>query len=210
MSKDQVEQQLREFPSVLERLELPERLIISCKQRRLSPDEIRTSIDTFLAAEGLHIPHDAFQNVLSSLAPVYVTKEHPGLVVQRIEPDLVRRQIRFLLWTSNEPRVLPFYVTVEEPRRPADRFWSSHADAVPAYKARFTSPAASPAIMLVSKGKPAKLVVETQTLRMTVLVTPLESGVQGQVIRVRNSDTQRVFKAEVVGKGLLQASLAEE
>jgi flagella basal body P-ring formation protein FlgA len=54
------------------------------------------------------------------------------------------------------------------------------------------------------------LAVETQTLRMTALVTPLEPGAQGQVIRVRNLDTQRVFKAEVVGKGLLQAELAGE
>jgi hypothetical protein len=81
---------------------------------------------------------------------------------------------------------------------------------VRADKARFTPPPASPAIILVTKGKPAKLAVETQTLRMTALVTPLASGAQGQVIRVRNLDTQRVFKAEVVGKGLLQAELAGE
>jgi flagella basal body P-ring formation protein FlgA len=45
---------------------------------------------------------------------------------------------------------------------------------------------------------------------MTVLVTPLESGVKGQLISVRNQDTQRVLKAEVVGTGLVQAQFGEE
>jgi hypothetical protein len=138
-------------------------------------------------------------------ATVFVTKQDPGLVVKLMEPDRVRRQIRFLLWTSNEPQVLPFYVTVEEPPRTAGGLLSSHAS-----KARLPKPAAPPAIMLVTRGKPAKLVVETQTLRMTAVVTPLESGAQGQVIRVKNLDTQRVFKAEVVGEGLLQAEPAGE
>jgi len=241
LSKDQIELQLREFPSVREQLELPERLIVFCKQRRLSPDEIWTAIDGFLAAEGLSATGAVLQRLPSYQATVFVTKQDPGLVVKRMDPDRVRRQIRFLLWTSNEPEVLPFYVTVEEPPRNAGRLWSSQADAgpaanlavnpegiwkteeqsvaglligsrsgVPAHRAGSTLTVASPALILVTKGKPAKLVVETQTLRMTALVTPLESGAQGQVIRVRNLDTQRVFNAEVVGEGLLQAELAGE
>ncbi len=204
-SKNQIELQLREFPSIRERLELPERLIVFCKQRRLSPDEIWAAIESFLAAEGLSATRAVLQRLPSYQATVFVTKQDPGLVVKRIEPDRVRRQVRFLLWTSNEPQVLPFYVTVDEPSLTAGRMLLSHAS-----KARFTKPEASPAIILVTKGKAAKLVVETPTLRMTALVTPLESGAQGQVIRVKNLDTQRVFQAEVVGEGLLHAELAGE
>jgi hypothetical protein len=241
LSKDQIELQLREFPSILEQLVVPERLIVFCKQRRLSPDEIWTAIETFLAAEGQSATGAVLQRLPSHQPTVFVTKQDPGLVVKRMDPDLVRRQIRFLLWTSNEPQVMPFYVTVEGPPRIADRLWSSHAAAgpaanlavnpeglgktdeesvadlllgsrsgVPERKARITPPVAPPAIILVTKGQPAKLVVETQTMRMTAMVTPLESGAKGQIIRVRNLDTQRVFKAEVVGEGLLQAELAGE
>jgi hypothetical protein len=241
LSKDQIELQLREFPSIREQLELPERLIVFCKQRRLSPDEIWTAIESFLAAEGLSAMGALLKKLPTYQAAVFVTKQDAGLVVKQMEPDRVRRQVRFLLWTSNEPQVLPFYVTLEEPPGTAGGLWSSHADAapaanlavnpeglgkteeesftrlllgsrsgVPAHKARLTPPVAPPAIILVSKGNPAKLVVETQTLRMTTLVTPLESGAKGQVIRVKNLDTQRVFKAEVVGKDLLQAELEGE
>jgi hypothetical protein len=268
ISKGQIEQHLRDFPSILEQLDLPERLIITCKQRRLSPEEIRTAIETFLAAEGLRGPvaqtcfarsgaplsrsepktPDLKKQVrataeLSLQAPVFVTKQDPGLEVKRMEPDRVRRQIRFLLWTSNEPQVLPFYVTVEEWSRMASWAPSNSVETGPGqiltdtrgepwktggdltdspgllsgnspskavHKGGSARQATSPRIILVAPGKPAKLVVETATLRMTALVAPLESGVKGQLIRVRNLDTQRVFEAEVVGVGLLQAKLAGE
>jgi hypothetical protein len=241
ISKDQIELQLRDFPSIREQLELPERLIVFCKQRRLSSEEIWAAIESFLAAEGLSAMGALLQKLPMYQATVFVTKEDPGLVVKQMEPDRVRRQVRFLLWTSNEPQVLPFYVTVEQPPRTAGGLWSSHPDAAPAanlavnpeglwktedesfagllvsrrsgfpaYKGSFTPPVAPPATILITRGKPAKLVVETQTMRMTAMVTPLESGAEGQVIRVRNLDTQRVFKAEVVGEGLLKAELTGE
>jgi hypothetical protein len=233
-SKDQIELQLREFPSILEQLELPQRVVVSAKRRRLSPDETWTAIESFLTAAGLSATRTVLQRLLSYQATVFVTKQDPGLVVKRMEPDRVRKQIRFLLWTSHEPQVLPFYVAIEEQARSSGRLSSGHGPAAglavgleglwktdsssgllignrsssPAYKARFAGPVAPPAVILVTKGKPAKLVVETPTLRMTALVTPLESGAKGQVIRVRNLDTRRVLEAEVVGEGLLQAELA--
>jgi hypothetical protein len=239
ISKDQIELQLREFPSVREQLDLPERLTISCKQRRLSPDEIWAAIETFLAAEGLSALRAALENSLSDQAPVFVTRADPGLVVKRMEPDRVRRQIRFLLWASSEPQVLPFYVTVDERAKSAalaslkqvetgpsanladnpesvrrtggeslSALLNSGRSGVPVYKVTPPSRITPLADILVTKGKPTKLVVETERLRITALVTPLESGAKGQLIRVKNSDTQRVFKAEVVGEDLLEGGRA--
>jgi len=265
--KRQIERQLSDFPSVLEQLEIPERLIITCKQRRLSTAEIWTAIETFMTGEGLRVPvaqtcsprsaaggsigrakaTDPERQVcaadgLNLQAPVYVTKFDPGLEVKRVEPDRVRRKIRFLLWASNEPQVSPFYVTVEEmsgraawtsahntqiglnptatesPLDPATGGdladfspWSSgNSPRVTVFTAGFHPQTASPRVVLVTAGKLAKLVVETATLRMTALVTPLESGVKGQLIRVRNPDTRRVFEAEVAGMDLLRAELAGE
>jgi len=268
ISKGQIEERLREFPSLLERLEFPEQMVITCKQRRLSPAEIRRAIETFLAGEGgggalastcfskcvavvsSDLPRGAengepvcASDGLDLQAPVFVTRSDPGLKVKRVETDRVRGKIRFLLWASQEPHVLPFYVTGG---KLSDwTAWTSHhnqqtsggpasadshgasrknggdlADSpavfsgssapVAAQKSEPTREATSPPIVLVAAGKPAKLVVETATLRMTALVTPLERGVKGQLIRVKNLDTQRVFEAEVVGAGLLRAELAGE
>ncbi|SPE26903.1 hypothetical protein SBA2_310009 [Acidobacteriia bacterium SbA2] len=241
ISREQIELRLREFPSIREQLDLPERLTVSCKKRRLSSDEIWSAIQTFLAADGLSAPRTTLENSLGRQAPVFVTRQDSGLVVKRMEADRVRRQVRFLMWTSSEPQVLPFYVTVDEPAKSADSESSNQVETgpranladnperirkaagqsfaalfegnrpgAPAYKAAPPSRATPPESILVSKGKPAKLVVETETLRMTVLVTPLESGAKGQQIRVKNLDTQRVFKADVVGEDLLGAALARE
>ena len=236
LSRGEIELELREFPSVREQLELPEHLVVFCRQRRLSSDEIWTAIETFLAAEGLSATGAALQRLPSYQATVFVTRQDPGLVVKRMEPDRVRRQVRFLLWTSKEPQVLPFYVSVDEHTGSSDRLSPSPGSAgslagnpdghhetegqnfagwltdnlsgVPAHKLSSAPSKAPPAIILVTKGHPAKLVVETPTLRMTALVTPLESGAKGQVIRVKNVDTQRVFKAEVIGEGVLAGELA--
>jgi hypothetical protein len=239
ISRGQIEQQLREFPSILEQLELPERLIVTCKRRRLAAAEILTAIETFMEGEGLNGPAVG----LNLQAPVFVTKPDPGLEVRRVESDRVQRKTRILLWTSKEPQVLPFYVTVEE--LPETAAWASSyheqtgdgsiplvshferrqtvgdvsdsprlligsSPRVTAHKGGSTQQAMSSPIVLVAAGKPAKLVVETATLRMTALVTPLQSGIKGQRIRVRNVDTQRVLEAEVVGAGLLQAELGGE
>jgi hypothetical protein len=194
VSKGQIAAPLREFPSTLEQLQIPERVIVTRHQRRLSSAEIRTAIETSMAREELPGLRRLNLNGLDLQAPVFVTKPDPGLEVKRLEADRVERKTRLLLWTSKEPQVLPFYVTVEGLLDTGER----------------TQPATSLPIVLVAPGKLAKLVVETPTLRMTALVTPLEPGVKGQIIRVRNPDTQRVLKAEVVGRGLLEAELGGE
>lgn len=267
-SKGQIEQQLQEFPSLVGRLEIPERVVITCKQRRLSAAEIQAAIYAFLAGEGTkdvlapkcssgsasrsikgeresadHGKQACVAGGMNLRAPVYVTKPDPGLEVKRVELDLVQRKTRFLLWTSKEPATLPFYVTVEgllpapncdapsSGRNGRDlaaagcgaRFWkagagramsalslSSGRSDVASRRVRPSQQSVSPAVMLVAAGKPARLVVETTSLRLTVTVTPLQSGAKGQVIRVRNPDTQGVFEARVVGQDLLGAGFGEE
>lgn len=203
ISRVQIEQQLREFPSTLQQLEIPDRVIVTRKRRRLSSAEILTAIETCMArgeSDGFRTPN---LNGLKLEAPVFVTKPDPGLEVRRVDSDPVQRKTRFLLWTSNEPQMLPFYVTIgglpggRSPRVTVD-------------KGKSTRQTTSFPLVLVAVGKPAKLIFETPTLRMTALVTPLESGVKGQLICVRNQDSQRVLKAEVVGAGLVQVQFGEE
>jgi len=68
-------------------------------------------------------------------------------------------------------------------------------------------PAPAPAPVLARPGTSATLIMVGQNLRITTAVVPLQPGVQGQCIFVRDLATSRVMKAEVVGAGVLQASL---
>jgi len=243
ISREQIEQQLRDFPSTLKRLEIPDRVIVTRKRRRLSPAEIRAAIESFMASEESHALQVANLSGLKLQAPAFVTTQDPGLEVKGVEADRVERKTRFLLWTSKEPQVLPFYVTVEglpetadwasSPRVPSGKsrncadsdaalrsnvalpnapsgLLEGHSARLPVQKGQCAQPATSPPTVLVVQGKPAKFVIEMKTLRLAARVTPLQSGVQGQIIRVRNEDTQRVLEAEVVGVDLLQAPLGGE
>jgi hypothetical protein len=201
-SRLQIEQQLRQFPSTLRQLEIPDQVIVTRKRRRLSSAEILTAIEAFRGngeSDGFRKPD---LKGVKLEAPVFVTKPDPGLEVRRVDSDLVQRKTRFLLWASNEPQMLPFYVTIEGLL--GHRSLRVTVDQVKPTRQTRSSPS-----VLVAVGQPAKLIFETPTLRMTALVTPLESGVKGQVISVRNQDTQRVLKAQVVGSGLVQVDFGE-
>jgi flagella basal body P-ring formation protein FlgA len=60
--------------------------------------------------------------------------------------------------------------------------------------------------MLAKPGRPATLVMLGQNVRVTTTVVPLQPGIKGQVILVRDPATARVMKAEVVDEGLLWTS----
>jgi hypothetical protein len=238
ISRVQIEQQLREFPSLLEWLEVPPRVIVRRKRRRLSSAEIQTAIERFMAGKDSPDFHEVSLHRLNLQAPVFVTQIDAGLEVRRVEFDRVERKTRFLLRASREPQVLPFYVTVEEGLgERADcaltylmtqsdsrlgfhaalgnftyppGWLDSHSSCAAAHPGNPAAPITASPVVLVAAGKPAKLVVETATLRLTAQVTPLQSGVKGQIIRVRNQDTHRVLQAEVVGAGLLQPALGSE
>jgi len=70
-----------------------------------------------------------------------------------------------------------------------------------------TGRAVSKPPVLVKPGRPATLVMLGQNVRITTTVEPLQPGSKGQCILVRDLTTSRVLSAEVLGEGLLQASL---
>lgn len=60
--------------------------------------------------------------------------------------------------------------------------------------------------VLVEPGTPATVMAQDSRLRIYLAVMPLQAGVFGQIIRVRDLTTRRVFKAEVVDRDYLQAN----
>jgi hypothetical protein len=209
----QIEQLLLDFPATLDQLEIPDRVLITRKRRRLSTNEILNAIETAMPASGTNRGTIPNLGDLHLQAPVFVTKMDAGVEVKSVEFDPVQRKTLFLLWTSKEPQVLPFYVMVKGMARLASTSnsnGSAGGSRGVIHKRTASVKVASPGAALVAAGQPATLIVETPVMRMTMRVTPLERGVKGQLIRVRNQDTLRVLEAEVIGAGLLQAGLGGE
>ena len=241
VTKAEIKSRLIDLPDLLGNLAIPDRIVIERSHRLLTPPELLRAIKTGLGGQILPGSGDWVAGDLKLSAPVYVTLQDPGLEVTRIELDPFRRQTKLRLWTSKEPTILPFWVTV------------THDVKVPTLVARHDLPAGKEAqetdfqveersgtpspqplaasdlaglqtrsavrsgkqvtrsmfspVVLVEAGHPAKLIAEGPRFRIATTVIPLQAGVMGQQIRVRDPDTQRTLSAEVVARGRLKAAL---
>jgi len=149
-------------------------------------------------------------NIQSSIPACMVDR---GLHVLRMDFDPFRRVVIFELWASREPQYLPFEVTTRRDPESlgltpylARKPWEAGAGARArgAVISQGESPVRFKAPVLVKPGRPATLVMLGQNVRVTTAVVPLQPGVRGQSILVRDLATARVMTAEVVDEGLLQ------
>jgi flagella basal body P-ring formation protein FlgA len=250
--RGELEDLLRTEPDLLASLSLPEHIIVSRSHRELTSHELSAAISDVTGHQDRRDAPPFNIQGLKLSAPVYVTKDDPGLKVVRVEFDPLRQNTRYCLWTSKEPDILPFYVTVAGgstlPALPVlvsrrnlasgeiasasdfrtdTRKTTSAAAGQVSQMALAVTPEALAGraaradvragqivtvsmfrtVMMVNQGKRAVLVVEGPSFRMTIPVIPLENGVLGQQIRVRNIDSQGVVAAEVVGPGALHKTL---
>jgi hypothetical protein len=188
------------------RVEFPREVaVIKIAMRPITVQEvfraIRNSMDGLgsSAAANLH-PEDILLQ-----AQILVGPGDAGLEVLRSDFDSALKRGRFLLWTSHDPKVLPFLVTVQF----TEDVPKTSLRAAVAGKAG-SRPDAAPiqtrnakAEVLVRPGEEATLVLHSGSMRMIAAAVPLERGTMGQRIHVRVVDTGKVFSAQVVGRGSL-------
>ncbi len=226
-------------PRLLARFVIPDEIVIQRSYRLLTRNEVIQAIQAALRNEGAREMSGSALAKVHFSAPVYVTQKDPGLRVIRIECDPSRGETQFRLWTSKEPGILPFDVTlqssVEVPTLIASHTLApgqvvSAADftvaLTPASRSASGQPAAAADFegmeprTLVRRGQPVQrnefgqaVLVEPDTLATLIvrgggfniktMVTPLEQGVMGQEIRVRNIESRQVVEAQVAGRDLL-------
>ena len=183
--------------------------------RTLSRREIYQAIQNDLAQLGISERGELRPGDLKIQSSVPVLRDDLGLQVKRIGFDPIRRETVFELWTSHEPQYLPFEVTTRRdpqswgftPPQEWDKggLVAQSRDGNPATaQGALWIPRQSP--LLAKPGRLATLVMLGQNVRVTTTVVPLQPGIKGQRILVRDPATGRVMTAEVVDEGLLQTS----
>jgi flagellar basal body P-ring formation chaperone FlgA len=192
---------------VVTEIAVPERIVVSRDARPITLQEVFAAIRKALerseisAAANLHLDDILLQT------QVLVGPGDAGLEVLRSDFDAGLKRARFLLWPSQDPKVLPFFVAVRfsgnsplailhsvtEPSRTASK---PELPLVPALLAK--------AEVLVSPGERATLILRSDALRMIADVVPLERGTMGQQIHVRVLDTGKIFSAQVDGRAHLE------
>lgn len=200
---------LLEGEEVLDKLEVPEQIVIRRSGRPITKQEVVEAIQNALRNN-----KDLTQLVINPAnirfnAMVLVSTPKPDLEVRKIEIDRALHQMNFWLVSRTDPATLPFLVMARpdiarsNPDLAAAEFPRGAEEAL--LNPRIARDARRPAV-IVESGKAAQLhLVSGKTTEMFLTATALEKGSLGQCIRVRLESTGRVLEAEVVGPGRLEA-----
>jgi hypothetical protein len=140
---------------------------------------------------------------ITLLSNVVATTEAPALTVKSVERwDEQRERVRLACTRTTE--CLPFVVLVtlrqDSPGQPA--LWRSQPPPT-------QQPAANPSAKTydVRAGSAAVLLLEGNHVHIELSVICLENGASGQTIRVATKDRKQTYKARVVDKSIVRASL---
>lgn len=194
-----------DHPDLLSQVVVPARMMISRGARPITLAEVFAAIRAALQQSGVPAADAVRPEDILFQSQVFVSPGDSGLQVMRMEFDRGLRRVRFLLWPSHDPKVLPFFVTAriggQLPMAPVHSTIESgplidHAAPVPGASREVSAP------ILVTRGERATLVLTSDALRMYVDVISLDSGTLGQRVQVR-TDAGKVFSAQVDGRAHL-------
>jgi Chaperone for flagella basal body P-ring formation len=203
MTREEIKSALLNDPELQAEVSIPVEIMLRRLCRPVTPEDVSSAIGVALGHETAGGLSD-----ISLSAPVYFTGDDPGLEVTEIRFDAVQRVTRFRLWTSNEPENLPFYVALPGNLKGATTPVRHSAQAaVGAQKASIGPGVAPGAVLLVSAGVAARLLIEGANYRITSTVVPLQSGSLGQTIRVRDPVTRKILNVKVAAPGVVTGSL---
>jgi Chaperone for flagella basal body P-ring formation len=206
LEKSAVESRIGVETGVLSGIVVPARVVVSGEARAIALPEVFDAICRSLRENSASDCAALRPEDIQLQTQVLVGPGDAGLQVLRADMDAGLGRARFLLWPSKDPKVLPFIVTAK---------LEQGAAIVPARRGEWISGSANPGApafrpikparpeILVSPGQEATLVLHSDVLRMIADVMPLERGSLGQRIRVRMTDTGKIFRAQVDGRAHL-------
>ena len=203
---EQVLQSISAHADWVQQLTIPSRITIRYLGRPVSEAGVRAAISEFLRKHGWD---SGLPDGVKLDLPEVSAAEGESFRVTHAQWDGQRPAIEVRLGCSTPrpcgaflghvflPRTIP-----EDSRKGLIRAISASTERVP----RTVVPdVAHPP--LLTKGKTATLILEDATLRISVPVICLESGLLNQDIRVFDKHSRRVFLAKVIGDHLLRAGL---
>jgi len=233
LAAEQIAVKLASQPEVLRQLAIPPRITIRNSGWPITEAAVRMAISIFLREQGLNEPglnepgrsepdlnkpglsesrekRDLVDSAkLEWLRPLSATEEHPTLQVTGLDWDNRQQTAQVRLRCSRRASCGNFLVHVVLPS-PLDEEWRNRLRpgiGLNSPGAVRLAAADGSGGVLAEKGKAATLVLDGGSVRISVRVICLQQGVLNQQIRVIEERSRRVFHAEVVGAGLLRASL---
>ena len=205
LDMERISSKLAGQPEVLRQLAIPSRITVRYAGWPITEAAVRGAISKFLHEQAWKrdLPDGA---QLEWLQPMSAAKEHPRLQVTGLEWDNRQQSLQARLRCSIRASCGSFLVHVVLPAA-LGQAWQQRMSSGSAMNPASGQPGSRNETVLAEKGKPATLILDDGSMRISLRVMCLQPGVLNQQIRVVEAKSQRVFHAEVVGAGLLHAAL---
>lgn len=210
ISRSELVRALGVSPELLGDLEIPQTIAVRRWCRLLTHEEIAAAIEKSIAADDATQPVGLSAQDVTLQSPVAVTEEAPVLNVMRIEPQAGASVSHVALWIPSEPRTPPFWVTIDRGmgvsncaarHSKSDSLKYSQTAQAAKSTAQSARSAGAASESLVRAGKPLQLIVQGGGMRIIAKATALETGRQGQQIRVQCEPAGKIVLAKVVSAG---------
>jgi hypothetical protein len=186
-------------------IEIPERIVVRRAGGTKSCEEIARFVGGAAPSKNAGAPAWRQQDLdcaaargIPEAAPLELTQTAWNAVLQRWE---------FSLRCARAGDCVPFLVWSDESKT-ADS-GARHRSALPpgSSSSHFLSSMGLGGGSTIKRGQTATLVWDQAGIRVVLPVTCLDAGGVGQVVRVQLKNGPRILRAEVVGEGMLRASL---
>jgi len=204
---DQILALIRGHTGLVQRLAMPTRVTIRYSGWPIKEASVRDAVSEFLGNHGSDgaLPDTARLHLPEFLA---ANRKDFQLQVTHMQWDFQRQAIEIRLRCSNRRSCGSFLASVILPE-PLVELWRIRLlRAISPDSTRHPETALDSAHPpLVARGKPATLILEDATTRISMPVICLEPGVLNQRVHVFDRSSRQVFLAEVVGDQMLHASL---
>jgi hypothetical protein len=206
LDAEQVTSKLAGQPELLRQLIIPPQITVRSSGWPIAEAAVRMAISNFLRRQssGGELPEAA---MLEGLQPLAAVEEHPTLEVMGLDWDHRRQSVEVRLRCQTRASCGSFLVHVVLPPGVGEQWHERFAPRAGSNSSAGQLAAAGGGVVLAEKGKLATLVLDGGSMRMSLRVICLEAGVMNQEIRVLDEKSRHLFHAEVVGAGLLRASL---
>ena len=209
---EQIASKLVRRPEVLHQLSIPAEITVRNLGWPITEATVRIAISRFLREPGRlepgqrgDLPDAARFEGLNSVA---AAEEHPSLQMTGLAWDNRQQSVQVRLRCSSRVSCGSFLVHVILPAARGDEWHHQIEPAIGLDSPEAALLAATedgPA--LAEKGKPAILILDEGSMRISVRVVCLQRGALNQQIRVLDAKSRRVFYAQVVGAGELHGTL---
>lgn len=196
---------LNAHPEIAKRIVVPDQVVVRRSGFPLSSEAIYHAVTSFLREKGE--VGDVPESALRRAGDITTAEANPALEVRAVNWDPGRRLLQFCLRCVKSAACHDFLVYLTPQgilaRQLGRLGWSTNL----ATKTHTATEETADSPILIEAGRKARLLMQGDGIQISVQVICLERGRAGQKIRVRETGSPQIFRAQVVSRDLLWSRL---